>query len=110
MSSPIKVLAATFCVLLVSCGSEDAPVREASPQVTAATPQSAGSDGESENAGLAAQGAIPGSAAGFRASARKPSPEPAFARKSIARCGEPVNVGLAAQGAIPMCCVFCVGV
>ena len=39
MSSPVKVLAAIFCVLLISCGSEDAPVREASPQVTAATPK-----------------------------------------------------------------------
>ena len=51
MSSPVKVLATTLCVLLVSCGSEDTPTPEASPQVTAAAPQSAGSDGEPENAG-----------------------------------------------------------
>ena len=51
MSSPVKVLAAIFCVLLISCGSEDTPAPEASPQVTAATPQSAGAGGESENAG-----------------------------------------------------------
>ena len=30
MSSPVKVLAAIFCVLLISCGSEDTPVPEAS--------------------------------------------------------------------------------
>ena len=51
MSSPVKVLAAIFCVLLISCGSEDTPVPEASSETTAATPQSAGADGESENAG-----------------------------------------------------------
>ena len=51
MSSPVKVLAAIFCVLLISCGSEDTPAPEVSPQVTAATPQSAGAGGESENAG-----------------------------------------------------------
>ena len=51
MSSPVKVLAATFCILLVSCGSEDAPTQEASPQVAAVSRQSADSDGEPENAG-----------------------------------------------------------
>ena len=51
MSSPIKVLAATFCILPVSCGSEDAPTQEASPQVAAVSRQSADSDGEPENAG-----------------------------------------------------------
>ena len=51
MSSPVKVLAAIFCVLLISCGTEDTPAPEASPQVTAATPQSAGAGGEPENAG-----------------------------------------------------------
>ena len=51
MSSPVKVLAATFCVLLVSCGPEDAPTQETSPQVAAFSRQSADSDGEPENAG-----------------------------------------------------------
>ena len=51
MSSPVKVLAATFCVLLVSCGSEDAPTQEASPQAAVVSQQSANSDGEPENAG-----------------------------------------------------------
>ena len=51
MSSPVKALAAIFCVLLIACGSEDIPVPEASLEATAATPQRAGADGKSENAG-----------------------------------------------------------
>ena len=46
-----KSISSHLRVLLVSCGSEDAPTQEASPQVAAVSRQSAGSDGELENAG-----------------------------------------------------------